>query len=197
MGYYMRNDQFLEKHIGENTVNAYYLYEAARLAGVKRVIFGSSNHVFGFYQKGDPIDSNALYRPDSPYALSKVFVETIGRYYSDRYGISCFNVRIGNFATDGNSQPRDIRASYVWLSNEDCVQLSYKLINAKAANIFRCSGCPHDGCYFDTWIMPSRLCTKVQRPFSREQLRLRRACPRGRQQTRAPDIILSAATTTL
>jgi uronate dehydrogenase len=152
MGYYMRNDQFLEKHIGENTVNAYYLYEAARLAGVKRVIFGSSNHVFGFYQKGDPIDSNALYRPDSPYALSKVFVETIGRYYSDRYGISCFNVRIGNFATDGNPQPRDIRATYVWLSNEDCEQLFTKLIeydeSCKYLQMFGMSG--NDGCYFDT-----------------------------------------------
>jgi len=152
MAFYMGNDYFLEKHIGENTINAYYLYEAARIAGVKRVVFGSSNHVFGFYKKGDHITSDSLYRPDSPYALSKVFVETIGRYYADRYGISCFNVRIGNFARYGNTAPGDIRASYVWLSNEDCVQLFTKCIeydeNCKYLQMFGMSG--NDGCYFDT-----------------------------------------------
>ncbi len=152
LGFYMRNDHFVENHIKGNAVNAYNLYEAARIAGVKRVIFGSSNHVFGFYQKTDHVDSNSLYRPDSPYALGKVFVEMIGRYYSDRFGISCINVRIGNFTHDNNVQPRDIRSSYIWLSNEDCQQLFRKCIeydeNCKYLQIFGMSA--NDGCYFDT-----------------------------------------------
>ena len=152
MAYHLGNDHFLEIQIDQNLKNAYYLYEAARKAGVKRVIFGSSNHVFGFYQKGDDIRSDSACRPDSPYALSKVFVETLGRYYSDRYGLSVFNIRIGNFGSNGNLEPRDLRASKVWLSNEDCVQLMKKLIeydeDCKYLQMFGMSA--NDGCYYDT-----------------------------------------------
>ena len=152
MAYHLRNDDFLENHVDQNLKNAYYLYEAARKAGVKRVIFGSSNHVFGFYEKGEDIRSDSAYRPDGPYALSKVFVEVLGRYYSDRYGLSVFNVRIGNFGGDGNEEPRDLRAARVWLSNNDCVQLMRKLIeydeNCRYLQIFGMSG--NDGCYYNT-----------------------------------------------
>ena len=152
MGFYMRNDSFIEKHIKDNTVTSYTLYEAARIAGVKRVIFGSSNHIFGYYQKGDHVTSDSLYRPDSPYALAKVFTEMIGRYYSDRYDISCINVRIGNFRQQGNLQPGDIRSSYIWLSNPDCQQLFRKCLeydgDRKYLQIFGMSA--NEGCYFDT-----------------------------------------------
>jgi len=152
LGFFMRNTDFLEKHIGENTVNAFHLYEAARIAGVKRVIFGSSNHVLGFYQRGDSITSDSLYRPDSPYALAKVFVEMIGRYYADRYGISCFNIRIGNFTINGNTQPLDTRAARIWLSNDDCVQLFTKLLeydpDCKYLQMFGMSA--NEGCFYDT-----------------------------------------------
>ena len=152
MAFYLGNDLFLEMHIDQNLKNAYHLYEAARLSGVRRVIFGSSNHVFGYYKKGDDIRSDSLYRPDSPYALSKVFVETLGRYYSDRYGLSVFNIRIGNFGNDGNKEPRDLRAAKVWLSSRDCVQLMQKLIehdpDCKYLQMFGMSD--NDGCYYNT-----------------------------------------------
>lgn len=151
MGFFMRNSDFIAQHVDNNVKTAYYLYEAARVCGVKRVIFGSSNHVFGFYKKGAHITSDSLYRPDSNYGLAKCFVELIGRYYADRFGVSCINVRIGNFSSDGNT-PKDERATYVWLSNDDCAQLFLKLVaydeSCKYLHLFGMSD--NDGCFFDT-----------------------------------------------
>ena len=151
MGFYMRNDKFIEEHIDHNVKTAYYLYEAARFNGVKRVIFGSSNHVFGFYEKGTHITSNSLYRPDSNYGMAKCMVEIIGRYYADRYGVSCINLRIGNFS-DGENTPKDDRATYVWLSSKDCGQLIIKSIehdeSCKYLSMFGMSN--NEGIYFDT-----------------------------------------------
>ncbi len=150
-GFYMRNDKFIEEHIDHNVKTARYLYEAARINGVKRVIFGSSNHVFGFYKKGEHITSDSLYRPDSNYGLAKCMVELIGRFYADRFGISCFNVRIGNFSNDENI-PRDNRATYVWLSSRDCAQLFLKCIeydeSCKYLHMFGMSA--NSGNFYDT-----------------------------------------------
>ena len=151
LGFFMRSSQFVEEHIDHNVKTAYYLYEAARINGVKRIIFGSSNHIFGFYKKGTHITSDSLYRPDSNYALAKCMVELIGRYYADRFGVSCFNLRIGNFSDDGNT-PRDDRATYVWLSSKDCGQLFIKSIeydeNCMYHSMFGMSD--NEGIYFDT-----------------------------------------------
>ena len=38
-----------------NIVGCYNLYEAARLEGVKRVVFASSNHAVGFYPRSETI----------------------------------------------------------------------------------------------------------------------------------------------
>ena len=38
-----------------NILGAYNLYESARLNGVKRIIFASSNHVTGFYKQWNPL----------------------------------------------------------------------------------------------------------------------------------------------
>jgi uronate dehydrogenase len=152
MAFHLGYDHFLENHIGSNLTNAYYLYEAARINGVKRVIFASSNHIFGFYKKGDHITSDSKYRPDGSYGLSKVFVETLGRYYSDRFGISVFNIRIGNFSGDGNLEPHDERSTYIWLSNADCQQLFRKCVehdeNCLYLEMFGMSN--NSGNWFDT-----------------------------------------------
>ncbi|MGI5898337.1 MAG: NAD-dependent epimerase/dehydratase family protein [Christensenellales bacterium] len=151
MAYYMRGGKFIEEHLDGNVKAAYYLYEAAKINGVKRVIFGSSNHVFGYYEKGEHITSDSLYRPDNNYGLSKCMVELIGRYYSDRYGISCMNIRIGAFGDEPNI-PKDDRATYVWLSSGDCAQLFLKAVeydeSCKYLHMFGMSN--NEGIYFDT-----------------------------------------------
>ncbi len=49
------------------------------MAGVKRVIFASSNHAIGFYPRTQRIGTDVTVRPDSRYGVSKVFGEALAR----------------------------------------------------------------------------------------------------------------------
>lgn len=102
-----------------NILGVYNLYEAARLHGVKRVVFASSNHVTGYYRQCDTIDANAPPRPDSLYGVSKAFGEDLSRFYFDRYGIETACVRIGSSLPE----PSDRRMLATWLSFDDLHRL--------------------------------------------------------------------------
>ena len=56
-----------------NIVGCYNTFEAARLNGVKRILFATSNHATGFYRRDQDIDHRVYPKPDSRYGLSKVF----------------------------------------------------------------------------------------------------------------------------
>jgi len=102
-----------------NIVGLYNLYEAARLAGTRRVVFASSNHVTGFYRQNEVISPREPVRPDGFYGLSKAFGESIARLYFDRYGIETVCLRIGSaFET-----PKDRRMLATWLSFADLERL--------------------------------------------------------------------------
>ncbi len=102
-----------------NILGMYNLYEAARLHGVKRVVFASSNHVTGFYRQSETIDATHAPRPDSLYGVSKAFGEDLSRLYFDRYGIETACVRIGS----SFPEPRDRRMLATWLSFDDLHRL--------------------------------------------------------------------------
>jgi uronate dehydrogenase len=102
-----------------NIVGCYNLFEAARLARVKRVVFASSNHAVGFYPRHQRIGPNVTARPDSRYGVSKVFGEALGALYADKHGMAVTCLRIGNFG----ELPLDQRRLAIWLKPEDLVQL--------------------------------------------------------------------------
>jgi len=102
-----------------NIIGAYNLYEAARIHGVKRVVFASSNHVMGFYRQNEVVDAKSPPRPDGLYGLSKAFGEDISRLYFDRYGIETACLRIGS----SYAEPRDRRMLATWLSFDDLHRL--------------------------------------------------------------------------
>lgn len=110
-------DEYLEVNIN----GTYAVLEAARAAGVPRVICASSNHAVGFY----PIDQGSLVpdylfpRPDSLYGVSKVASESLGSLYHDRYGLDVLCLRIGSY----RERPSNIRELWSWLSPGDCVRL--------------------------------------------------------------------------
>src|SRR5690606_18062076 len=79
---------------------------AARLAGVKQVVYASSNHAVGTYELEnvpelwdlhDPRqwDHTAELRPDSYYGVSKVYGEAMARYYVDHHDMRTVCLRIG------------------------------------------------------------------------------------------------------
>ncbi|MBM3393766.1 MAG: NAD(P)-dependent oxidoreductase [Betaproteobacteria bacterium] len=102
-----------------NIVGCYNLFEAARLGGVKRILFATSNHACGFYRRDEVIDHSAYPKPDSRYGVSKVFGEQLGSLYADKYGLEVFCLRIGNVAT----RPVDKRRLSIWVSPRDLAQL--------------------------------------------------------------------------
>ncbi|GAB4360622.1 MAG: NAD(P)-dependent oxidoreductase [Kiloniellaceae bacterium] len=108
-----------EKILPANIEGTYNIYEAARIHGVKRVFFASSNHAIGFYKRETRIDATDPVRPDSLYGVSKCFGEALARYYYDKYGVETAVVRIGSCFPE----PKDHRMLATWLSENDLVAL--------------------------------------------------------------------------
>ena len=102
-----------------NIIGCYNLFEAARQAGVRRVVFASSNHAVGFHRRSQKIRTDVTVRPDGRYGVSKAFGEALGALYSDKHGMSVACLRIGNVGP----APLDVRRLSIWISPEDLVQL--------------------------------------------------------------------------
>ena len=102
-----------------NIDGTYNVFEAARQNGARRLIFATSNHAVGFYERTETIDHEVYPKPDSRYGVSKVFGEALGSLYADKYGMEVFNIRIGNV----NPQPVDKRRLAIWISPRDLAQL--------------------------------------------------------------------------
>ncbi len=119
------------------TLNA---LEAARRAGVRRLVFASSNHVTGMYEQDEPYASivQGAYagldpasirrittadpiRPDGPYGVGKALGEAAGRMYAELHGLSVICLRIGTVNREG--RPRDVRQVATLLTHRDLVQL--------------------------------------------------------------------------
>ena len=102
-----------------NIIGCYNIFEAARQAGVRRVIFASSNHAVGFYRRTRRIGPDVTVRPDGRYGLSQAFGEARGALYADKHGMSVTCLRIGNVGP----RPLDVRRLSIWISPEDIAQL--------------------------------------------------------------------------
>ncbi len=113
--------------LNANIVGTYNVYEAARRAGARKVVFASSNHATGFYEKEGVFTTPDMpVRPDSYYGVSKVFGEALGRYYADEHGLAAICLRIGSF----QPQPRGERQLSTWMSHRDMAQLVWRSIEA-------------------------------------------------------------------
>jgi hypothetical protein len=119
------------------TLNA---LEAAMRAGVRRLIFASSNHVTGLAERDEPYASvvagryrgleparlprlrtDAPVRPDGPYGIAKAMGEAAGRFYAEEYGISVICLRIGSFPRE--DRPVNTRNYATFLSHRDLLGL--------------------------------------------------------------------------
>jgi len=101
-----------------NIVGTFHVLEAARRAGVGRLVFASSNRTTGFYDASTVVDTTMPTRPDGLYGVSKVAGEALGRLYADKFGLAVACVRIGSF----EQSPQDLRQLATWLSPADCLR---------------------------------------------------------------------------
>lgn len=136
-----------ESALRNNFVGVYNVYEAAKRTGVKRVVFGSSQHAIGGFYQDEPyrtilagefdrvkrpyklIDETVPIRPDGYYGASKAYAEGLGSYYSEFHGISSINIRIG--WTISNDDPTVNGGGLaMWLSHRDTAQIHVKAVDA-------------------------------------------------------------------
>jgi uronate dehydrogenase len=105
--------------LNANIIGCYNLFEEARKAGVKRVVFASSNHAVGYYPRHETIPTDVTVLPDSRYGVSKAFGEALGAMYALKHGMRVTSLRIGNV----NERPLDVRRLAIMLHPQDLVQL--------------------------------------------------------------------------
>jgi uronate dehydrogenase len=118
-------DQILAVNIG-GTYNA---FQAARQAGVPRVIFASSNHAVGFApRKSFPVPDYAFPVPDTYYGISKVTGEALAAMYSHRHAIDAISIRI----LSCYDRPQTPRMLSTWLSPDDAGRLFEACLTARS-----------------------------------------------------------------
>ncbi|MEU5609287.1 NAD-dependent epimerase/dehydratase family protein [Streptomyces sparsogenes] len=124
-----------EKILRANIEGTYNLYEAAREAGIRRIVFASSNHAVGFTPRPatTPVPAEALIpidtprRPDTFYGLSKSFGEDLASFYWDKHGIETVAIRIGSCFPE----PTSVRMLSVWMSPADGARLLHAALTAE------------------------------------------------------------------
>lgn len=91
------DDDFLTQLLPNNVVGVYHVLEAAREAGVRRVVLASSGQVVWWqrFTGPVPIGADAPVTPRGWYAATKVFAEAAGRAYAEAHGLSVVAVRLG------------------------------------------------------------------------------------------------------
>jgi uronate dehydrogenase len=130
-----------------NIPAAWNTLEAARRRGVRRVIYASSNHVTGLYERDHPfasivagaydgldpattpkITTTMAVRPDTPYGVGKALGEAAARYYAEEHGLSVLCLRIGTL--NHASRPSAARHFATLLTHADMARLARCCIEA-------------------------------------------------------------------
>lgn len=138
---------------GNNIPSTYNALQAAKVAGVRRVVFASSNHATGAYENDAPyrqvvagdytglqpgafdrISAASAMRPDGPYGIAKAFGELAGRYYSEYHGLSVLCLRIGTVNAAG--RPQVVRQLATLLTHGDLLRLVVACIEASPDRLF-------------------------------------------------------------
>ena len=134
--------------LNDNIVGTYNVFEAARRAGVQRIVYASSGMatagwenvmpyralVEGRYDQApatwDRVSHQTAVRPRGLYGCSKVFGEALARHYADTTDLSILCLRIGNVvAEDRPSTPRQFS---VYCSKADIAQMVERCLDAPA-----------------------------------------------------------------
>ncbi|MDG4789244.1 NAD(P)-dependent oxidoreductase [Micromonospora sp. WMMD1102] len=117
-----------------NVTGTQLVLEAARTAGVSRVVLASTIHAAGWYRRAgstpepagvpapegpDGVPAAAPARPNTYYGWSKAAVESLGSLYADRYGMTVFALRLGACFPE----PPGLSGLENWISPDDCTRL--------------------------------------------------------------------------
>ena len=124
-----------EGFVQANVVGTYNVFEAAREAGVKRVVYASSGSTIAGWEQEEPYGALANGRydevgssweklthetplwPRGIYGCTKVWGEALARHFSDASDLSVICLRIG--AVNAENRPQQPRHYSVYCSQEN------------------------------------------------------------------------------
>jgi nucleoside-diphosphate-sugar epimerase len=147
-----------------NVIGTYNVFEAAKRAGVGRIIYASSGATVSGWQRHEPIKSVMIgamtelppgfpklthetpIRPWSLYGCAKVWGEALARYYTETTDMSviCLRIAVVNEEDGPNSEEEEL----VWCSQRDVAQMVERCIQAPPElkfDIFNVVGTHHLG----------------------------------------------------
>ena len=135
-----------EEILHHNVIGTYNMFEAARRAGVKRIVYASSGATVAGWEREMPyralvegrydavpeswekLTHQTPVRPSGIYGCSKVWGEALARHYTDTSDLSILCLRIGPI----NPEDRPLRARDFssWCSQRDVVQMIERCTDA-------------------------------------------------------------------
>jgi nucleoside-diphosphate-sugar epimerase len=119
-----------------NIIGTYNIMVAAKAVGCRRVIHASSIHAVSGYASDVQVKTTDPVNPGDLYGVSKCFGEALGRYMSEKEGLSVITLRIGAFQPPESA--RDEKKAFslfdAWVSHRDMNQLINRCIDSENIN---------------------------------------------------------------
>lgn len=97
----------------ENIRGSLQVFQACKAVGVKKIIFSSTNVVYGLSDKAPYVEDVAV-KPITPYAISKYAGELYLQFYYKQYGIPYVAFRLANVYGPGQDASREYGAVAVF-----------------------------------------------------------------------------------
>jgi len=109
-----------------NAEGSLNVLEAARILGVRQVIFSSTIGTYGLDIREEVIDDYTLQRPTLFYGCTKVFVELMGRFYKTKFGLDFRGVRYPAIIGPGVKTPGVLQYN-PWAIEYACRHIPFKI----------------------------------------------------------------------
>ncbi|MGC4091791.1 MAG: NAD(P)-dependent oxidoreductase [Polyangiaceae bacterium] len=117
--------------VAPNVMGVYNVLEAARAAGVKRVVLASSVQAAGGHKERR---LSAEHRaPNNHYAVTKVLAEEMGALYARRFGLDVISARVGWMVRNASeaARMRELRLFHIYVSGADAAHFFHAAVHAE------------------------------------------------------------------